>query len=122
MTRGYKQHPSDTINPEIHLSFAEWRQQRHTILSTNLAEGWPQAREARRRKLQARMREAMEKKREKCKQSTNQPEPRYDEVYHEGLAWLDDLEDTEDEILYSTLDYFPGEPESSPKCWGEGVV
>jgi hypothetical protein len=55
--------------------------------------------------MQARMREAMEKKREKCKQSTNQPEPRYDEVYHEGLAWLDDLEDAGDEILYSTLDY-----------------
>jgi hypothetical protein len=120
MTRGYKQHPSDRINKAVHLSFAEWRNQRHTILNTNLAEGWPQAREARRRKLQARMREAMEKKREKCKQSTNKPEPRYDEVYHEGLAWLDDLEDTGDEILYSTLDYFPGEPESAYRSEHEG--
>jgi hypothetical protein len=41
---------------------------------------------------------------------------------HDRMTDQEELDAEQDEILYSTLDYFPGEPESSPKCWGEGVV
>ena len=60
------------------------------------------------------------------KQATYQPGPRYDEVYYEGLAWLDDLENTGDMLLYySEIDRTSWGPENSPeikKCAQELLV
>lgn len=107
MTRSYKKQPNDSIHDPIPFTFVEWMHQAHTEHNTSLAEGWEQYRQASRESL----REAMEKKRKKLEQVTNQPEPRYDEVYYEGLAWLDDLEDTGDVTVYHSMldDWPPGE-------------
>ncbi len=45
--------------------------------------------QARRERVRESLREAMEKKKEKEAQIKWQPQPRYDEVFYEGLAWLD---------------------------------
>lgn len=87
-----------------------WIEGRLRPEDVSLADGHKEARRARlRRTLNA----ALEKRREKMAQVKMQPQLRYDEVYYEGMAWLDGegVQPKMDEVDCG-LDHVPWEAES----------
>lgn len=87
------------------LAFDEWCSQDHTLATVGLPDGCLSERMERLQENIRRLREKRQREQEGV-----------DEIYYEGLGWLDDLEDNGDEVIYySEFDCFPGEPESIEK-------